>query len=89
VGILADGPLTSKFNVTDYEATIAVAALYSSGDKDFLLELQKSHKDAKFFLYVPPDVEKRFDMSLVLILSMAVFTVGVGAIWSGYTKNHL
>ena len=39
-GMLADHPLTSKFNASDYQAKIAVASLYREGDKAIILALK-------------------------------------------------
>ena len=89
-GILADSPMSSKFNASDYdEITIPVAALYTPSDKKTLLSLKAKYPAAKFFLYVPQESVKTFDFSLIVILLMAVFTVGVGSMWSGYTKQYL
>ena len=89
MGILADRPLNSKFNATDYTGNIAVAAFYREGDKDVILNLKKSYNDQGTFILYSPDVEKAFDLSLLIILFMAVFTISVGSVWSGYTKRAL
>ncbi len=89
-GLLADAPMPSKFNASDYDTiNIPVAALYYPSDKATLLSLKKKHPKAEFFLYAPEESEKKFDFSLVVILLMAVFSVGIGSIWSGYTKQYL
>ena len=87
-GMIADQPLTSKFNASDYTGKILVVALKKSSDVDEILKLQKDHTGATFYMY-SPEIEKLFDFSLLVILAMAIFTVSVGSMWSGYTKKRL
>ena len=90
IGFLSDRPLSSRFNATDYNESLAVASIYRDGDKESILELQKDYsEDGTFILYAPPNIAKAFDLSLVIILLMAVFTISVGSVWSGFTKRAL
>ena len=53
IGVIADTPLSSKFNVTDYDVNIMVAAVYKNKDVQSILDLQKEHPSAKFGVYAP------------------------------------
>lgn len=66
-----------------------VAALFSSEDRDSLLQLADKHPDARFLIYAPESERRSFDASLLVILFMAVFTIMIGSFWSGIAKHHL
>ena len=46
-----------------------------------------SQEKLAFAIYSPK--ERNFDASLFVIMAMAVFTVAIGSLWSGYVKHEL
>ena len=63
----------------------AAAFLKDPGAMGRLLKLRE--KEGSFGIWVP--YESIFDMSIVVTLLIAVVTVALGSLWSGYVKHHL
>ena len=89
IGLIADTTVSTKFNASLYTTNIFVTALYFSDTKQKLLDIKRYHPDSKFVVYGPEEHPRQFDGSIMLIFCMAVFTVGLGSLWSGYTKHFL
>jgi len=93
LAVLTDGSHSSKnkFNASDYQIDIVVASILD-GDKTSkgkIFALKEKYPKATYSLYVPEGEDKSFDISLVIIMAMAVFTVMAGSFWSGYVKQAL
>ncbi len=70
-------------------SSIPVASLLFPNTLDKLMALAKEHPEATFSMYAPEEPERDLDASIFVIFLMAVFTVGLGSLWSGYTKHYL
>ena len=66
-----------------------MTALFKPESRQKLLDIKKTSPNAKFIIYGPEEAERTVDGSIVLIFCMAVFTVGLGSLWSGYAKYYL
>ncbi len=89
-GLIADRSVSTKFNASEYTtANIFVTALYYPDTKQKLLDIKKSHPNSKFVVYGPEEKDREFDGSILVIFCLATFTVGLGSLWSGYTKHTL
>merc|ERR1719474_1065940 len=53
------------------------------------MKFQKESPKGSFYIYSTIDDDRSFDLSLVVILLMAVSTVILGSLWSGYAKQSL
>ncbi|XP_059099244.1 signal peptide peptidase-like 2B [Tigriopus californicus] len=89
VGLIADDSVPTRFNASEHTTNIFVTALFHPDTKQKLLDIKQSHPKSKFIVYGPEEAERTLDGSLILIFCMAVFTVGLGSLWSGYTKHSL
>ena len=89
IGILLNSTLAvRRFNRTeDTETTIPIAAVIQDKTMARLMKLKEEHPDWVFGIYTPDDYG--FDMSSIVTLLMAVTTVALGSLWSGYVKHHL
>ena len=86
IAVLGDHTVDVRFNSSGVEASsIPVAALFKSDARARLLAM----KDKNFILYQPAEPDRMVDGSTILIFLMAVFTAGLGSLWSGYTKHQL
>ena len=57
--------------------------------KERMMKFQKDSPDGYFYIYSTKGDDRSFDLSLVVILLMAVSTVILGSLWSGYAKQSL
>ena len=90
VGLISDRVISNKFNgSSEVDISIEVLTLVERNAKDRLLEFQKSYPEGVFYVYENGNDEKSFDLSLVVILVMAVMTVILGSFWSGHAKQNL
>ncbi len=76
-------------NATSVPSSIPVAALFFSDSRGDLMSLARENPGGTFALYSPDEPPRDLDASIFIIFLMAVFTVGVGSLWSGYTKHYL
>jgi hypothetical protein len=81
--------VSTKFNASEFTTHIFVTALYYPDTKQKLLNIKKSHPNSKFIVYGPEEKDREFDLSILIIFCLATFTVGLGSLWSGYTKHTL
>lgn len=88
LGLISDRILP-KFNGSDFNISIEVFTLVEKNAKERMLKYQKEYPDGYFYLYSTMGDERSFDLSLVVILLMAVTTVILGSLWSGYAKQSL
>ena len=66
-----------------------MAAFYHEEAREKLRKIMGERPNGKFLIYGPTENEREFDGSILLIYCMATFTVGLGSLWSGYTKYYL
>ncbi len=76
-------------NATSYPSNIPVNTFLLAKSHKELLELAKKHPKGQFAVIAPPEPSRDLDASIVIIFLMAIFTVGAGSLWSGYTKHSL
>jgi len=88
-GIISDKIVKNKYNGSDYTLSIEVLTLVEKNAKARMFKYQENSPKSNFYMYSIADSEKSFDLSLVLILLMAVSTVMLGSLWSGYAKQAL
>jgi len=88
-GMISDRILKAKYNASDFNISIEVMTLVERDARKRMFAYQKSSPDGYFYMYSTVDEEGEFDMSLVVILLMAVTTVMLGSLWSGYVKQNL
>jgi len=83
--------VATKDNGTNLsDLNIPVAAMLSSKDAAKLRALiVKSEHGEKLAFAIYSPKERNFDASLFVIMAMAVFTVAIGSLWSGYVKHEL
>merc|ERR1712212_1210938 len=89
VGLITDRVVSGSYNASSFNISIPIITLVEKDAKARILQFQASSPDSYFYVYSTADEEKSFDMSLVVILLMAVGTVLVGSLWSGYVKQAL
>jgi len=88
LGLISDRVL-QKFNGSDFNISIEVFTLVEKNAKERMLKFQKDYPQGHFYLYSTKGDDRSFDLSLVVILLMAVSTVILGSLWSGYAKQSL
>jgi len=88
-GLITDRVVSGSYNASNFNISIPILTLVEKDAKERMLKFQASSPDSYFYVYSTADEEKSFDMSLVVILLMAVGTVLVGSLWSGYVKQAL
>jgi len=87
-GLISDRILP-KFNGSDFNISIEVLTLVEKNAKERMLKFHKDSPDGTFYVYSSQGDDRIFDPSLVVILLMAVSTVMLGSLWSGYAKQSL
>ena len=88
--MIGDDFETASFNASNYkDVDIILVELMKPDMKELLMKLKKESPNVKFFIYAPEEDGPKVDASLILILFMAVFSVSVGSLWSGYAKFNL
>jgi len=88
-GLITNRIVSGSYNASNFNISIPVITLVEKDAKERILQFQASSPDSYFYVYSTADEEKSFDMSLIVILLMAVGTVLVGSFWSGYVKQAL
>jgi len=88
LGLISDRVL-QKFNGSDFNISIEVFTLVERNAKERMLKFQQDYPQGSFYLYSTKGDDRSFDLSLVVILLMAVSTVILGSLWSGYAKQSL
>jgi len=88
-GLISDRILQKKFNGSDFNITIDVLTLVERNAKERMMKFQKDAPNGYFYVYSTKGDDRSFDLSLVVILLMAVSTVILGSLWSGYAKQSL
>jgi len=88
VGLISDRILP-RFNGSDFNISIEVFTLVEKNAKERMMKFQKESPKGSFYIYSTIDDDRSFDLSLVVILLMAVSTVILGSLWSGYAKQSL
>jgi len=88
-GLITDRVVSGSYNASNFNISIPIITLVEKDAKARILQFQASSPHSYFYVYSTADEEKSFDMSLVVILLMAVGTVLVGSLWSGYVKQAL
>ena len=88
-GMISDRIIKGAYNSSEYNISIEVLTLVESGAKERMMDFKKSYPEGVFYVYENGSDEKSFDLSLVVILVMAVMTVTLGSFWSGHTKHNL
>ena len=89
VGMISDRIITGEYNSSQYNISIEVLTLVERDAKERLLQYKTSYPEGVFYIYENGSDEKGFDLSLVVILVMAVMTVTLGSFWSGHAKHNL
>lgn len=89
VGMISDRIITGEYNSSEYNISIEVLTLVERDAKERLLQYKTSYPEGVFYIYENGSDEKGFDLSLVVILVMAVMTVTLGSFWSGHAKHNL
>lgn len=89
LGLITDRVVRGKYNSSDYNISIPVIALVEKSAKARILKYQTSSPKSYYYVYSTGGEERSFDMSLIVILLMAVGTVILGSLWSGYAKQSL
>ena len=86
-------PLASSLrlsNASSPPSPIPVATLFFKDIRSKLLDLAREQPEATLAFFAPEVAQSgNLDASVCVIFVMAVFTVGVGSLWSGYTKHYL
>ena len=88
-GMIADRIIKGDYNSSEYNISIEVLTLVETGAKERMMGFKKAYPEGVFYVYENGSDEKSFDLSLVVILVMAVMTVTLGSFWSGHTKHNL
>ena len=81
--------MDDKFNGSESHSGIFVASFPYLDTIDKLIKIKEETPAKKFILFGQSEEPKSFDGSILLIYFMATFTVGLGSLWSGYTKYYL
>jgi len=89
IGLIADRIVRGQYNSSQYNITIPVFSLVEKSAKQRILKFQSNSPDSYYYVYSTVGEERGFDLSLVVILLMAVTTVILGSLWSGYAKQSL
>jgi len=86
LGMISEGNYGKNFNSSLYNLTVPFGAIVERIAKQKLMQMQKQYPHANFYVY---GTDINFDPSTLVIFLMAVVTVTLGSLWSGYAKQHL
>ncbi|XP_023323238.1 signal peptide peptidase-like 2B [Eurytemora carolleeae] len=84
--MFSEGNYGRKFNASLYNISVPFGSLVEKTAREKILTMQKNYPDAQFYMF---SNDVNFDLSTLVIFLMAVSTVTIGSLWSGYAKQNL
>ena len=89
LGLITDRIISNKFNQSEFNISIDVFTLVEKNARKRIEQFKQDYPGGSFYVYDYGGDDRSFDASLVVILLMAVLTVIIGSLWSGYAKHSL
>ena len=89
LGLITDRILSNKFNQSEFNISMDVLTLVENNAKKRIEQFKQDYPGGNVHVYDYGADDRSFDASQVVILLMAVLTVIIGSLWSGYTKHSL